>query len=294
MVTPFGDDGELRLDVAADLANWLIDNGNDGLVIAGTTGESPTLSHEEQGDLISTVVEAVGDRATVVAGAGSNNTAAAIDLIERAQEAGADAILSVAPYYNRPNQEGLYDHFKANAQATDLPVIVYDIPVRTGRKVETDTLLRLAHDVPNIAGIKDAAGSPDETGWVLANAPDGFQIYSGDDSMTLPLMSIGAVGVIGVATHWAGAEHQAMFDAWEAGDVARAAEINRQLMPSYRFETGNDAPNPIPTKAMMRLLGIPVGMGRSPMHNEPDFVADAAREVIADLSLAPAAAASSN
>ena len=214
--------------------------------------------------------------------------------MERAQEAGADAILSVAPYYNRPNQEGLYDHFKANAAATDLPVIVYDIPGRTGRKVETETLLRLAHDVPNIAGIKDAAGSPDETGWVLANAPDGFQIYSGDDSLTLPLMSIGAVGVIGVATHWAGAEHQAMFDAWEAGDVARASEINRQLMPSYRFETGNDAPNPIPTKAMMRLLGIPVGMGRSPMHNEPDFVAGAAREVIAGLSLASAAAALSN
>lgn len=291
MVTPFDHDGKLDLPGAQKLVKWLLANGNDGVVIAGTTGEAPALSHDEQGQLIAAAVEAA-DGAPIIAGAGSNNTSAAVDLTERAQAAGATGILSVAPYYNRPNQGGLARHFTAVANSTDLPVIIYDIPVRTGRKVETATLLELFHGVSNITALKDAAGSPDETGRVIADGPDGLAVYSGDDSMTLPLLAVGAVGVIGVATHWTGAEHQAMLAAWNSGDVAEARRINQSLIPSYDFETGNEAPNPIPTKAMMRVLGLPGGPCRAPMDDEPDFVAGDARTVIAGTALAAQAAAS--
>ncbi len=283
MVTPFADDGSLDLETAASLAQWLVDNGSDGLVVAGTTGEAPTLTHDEQIDLIGTVVSAVD--APVVAGAGSNDTAAAVELTERAQEAGADGILSVAPYYNRPSQAGLAKHFATVAGATDLPVLIYDIPVRTGRKVDTATLLELAHGVANIVGIKDAAGDPAETAALIAQAPEGFEVYSGDDSLTLPLLAVGAVGVIGVATHWAGTEHADMIAVFEGGDVGAAAKINASLMPSFDYETGLTAPNPIPAKAMMRLIGIPVGRCRPPLDVEPEGLAEAAAEVLAGTRL---------
>ena len=221
----------------------------------------------------------------VVAGAGSNDTAAAVELTERAQEAGADGVLSVAPYYNRPSQAGLAKHFATVAAATDLPVLIYDIPVRTGRKVDTATLLDLAHGVANIVGIKDAAGDPAETAGLIAQAPDDFEVYSGDDSLTLPLLAVGAVGVIGVATHWAGAEHAEMIAAFEKGDVAAARQINVSLMPSYDYETGLAAPNPIPAKAMMRLFGLPVGRCRPPLDVEPDGLVEAAAEVLAGTRL---------
>lgn len=283
MCTPFAGDGSLNLDMAAELAKWLIEHGNDGLVIAGTTGESPSLSHDEQGDLIATVVEATD--APVVAGAGSNNTGAAIDLTERAQAAGAAGILHVTPYYNRPNQGGLERHFRSVAAATDLPIILYDIPGRTGRKIDTDTILRLVNDVPNIVGLKDAAASPDETAWLISQAPSDFEVYSGDDTLTLPLLAVGAVGTIGVATHWTGAEHQAMFTALDSGDLAKAIEINQSMLPSFHYETGNEAPNPLPTKAMMRLLGLDVGQCRPPMDFEPEGLTDQARVVLAGTAL---------
>ena len=281
MVTPFAEDGALDLDGAARLARWLVDNGNEGLVVAGTTGESPTLTHAEQADLVAAVVAAVD--VPVVAGAGSNDTRAAIDLTERCTEAGADGILHVAGYYNRPSQAGLDAHFRHCAEATRLPIIIYDIPGRTGRKVATETMARLAHEVPNIVGVKDAAGSPDETARLIEMAPDGFEVYSGDDSLTLPLLSIGAVGTIGVATHWASREVAAMFDAFESGRVAEAAAINRRLIDSYDFETGDAAPNPVPTKCMMRVLGLPAGPCRLPMGPEPAGLEDRAREVLAAL-----------
>lgn len=281
MVTPFTEDGVLDLDGAAQLARWLVANGNEGLVVAGTTGESPTLTHSEQAELVAAVVAAVD--VPVVAGAGSNDTRAAIDLTERCTRAGADGILHVAGYYNRPSQAGLDTHFRHCAAATDLPVIIYDIPGRTGRKVATETLVRLAYEVPNIVGLKDAAGSPADTARLLEMAPDGFEVYSGDDSLTLPLMSIGAVGVIGVATHWAGREMAAMFDAFESGRVAEATAINRRLLDSYDFETGDAAPNPVPTKCMMRVLGLPAGPCRLPMGPEPPGLEDRAREVLAAL-----------
>lgn len=283
MVTPFTGDGALDLDGAVELARWLVACGNEGLVVAGTTGEAPTLSHDEQIDLIAAVIDATD--VPILAGAGSNDTAAAIELTERATAAGAAGILSVTPYYNRPPQAGLQIHFRAVAAATHLPVIIYDIPMRTGRKVNTDTLVSLAHEVDNIAGVKDAAGDPAETGHLIAAAPEGFEVYSGDDAMTLPLLAVGAVGVIGVATHWTAAEHVAMFDAWERGDVTAARRINAGMGPSFDYETGDAAPNPIPTKALLRVIGRPGGPCRPPLNAEPATLADDARAVLATTRL---------
>ena len=286
MVTPFASDGSLDLDAAQALASWLVESqGNEGLVLAGTTGESPTLTHDEQGQLFRAVREAV--TVPLVAGTGSNDTQAAIDLTKRAIAAGIDGLLVVTPYYNRPSQAGLLDHFRAIAAAgDDVPTLIYDIPVRTGRKVETETLLTLAHDVANIVGLKDAAANPAETATLISHAPTGFEVYSGDDSLTLPFMAVGAVGAIGVATHWTGIEHVQMFDAFAAGDVRRARELNAMMLASFGFESMLDAPNPIPTKAMMRMLGHPVGYGRSPMHIEPAGLEAAARAIIEGSGLA--------
>jgi 4-hydroxy-tetrahydrodipicolinate synthase len=281
MITPFDDRGRLDLDGAAKLASWLVEQGNDGLVVAGTTGESPTLTHDEQIELIRTVCQAVA--VPVLAGAGSNDTRAAVDLTERSTDAGATGILSVTPYYNRPSQEGLIQHFRAVATATELPVVLYDIPVRTGRKVDTATLLTLAHDVPNIVGVKDAAGNPAETASLLAHAPADFEVYSGDDALTLPLLAVGAVGIIGVATHWCAREMGEMISAFVTGDVGRARDINQRLLASYAFETGDRNPNPIPTKAMMKVLGMPGGDCRPPMGPEPEDLQERARRILADL-----------
>jgi len=281
MVTPFNADGSLDLDGAVKLAQWLTtEGGNDGLVINGTTGESPTLTQDEQIAVIEAVVEAVD--VPVVAGAGSNDTRVAVSNAERSVEVGAVGLLHVSPYYNRPSQAGLADHFRACAAATDMPVIIYDIPGRTGRKVATETLLDLL-EVENIIGVKDAAGSPAETARLLSLAPPDTEIYSGDDNLTLPFLSVGAVGTIGVATHWVGNETKAMFEAFFAGDVQKAMEINRALMPSYAFETGDEAPNPVPTKAMMRVLGLPGGPTRPPMGPEPEWVEIEAKAVLAGL-----------
>jgi 4-hydroxy-tetrahydrodipicolinate synthase len=281
MITPFDGRGRLDLDGAAKLASWLVDQGNDGLVVAGTTGESPTLTHDEQIELIRTVCQT--GSVPVLAGAGSNDTRAAVELTERATEAGATGILHVTPYYNRPSQAGLSQHFRAVAAATDLPVVMYDIAVRTGRKIDTATMLELAHDVPNIVGVKDASGNPAETSSLIAQAPSDFEVYSGDDVLTLPLLAIGAVGVIGVATHWAAREMHDLIDAFFAGDVAKARDINQRLLPSFAFETGDLNPNPIPAKAMLKVIGMPGGDCRPPMGPEPDGLQERARQVLADL-----------
>ena len=284
MVTPFTADGSLDLEGARTLAHHLTtEGGNDGLVIAGTTGESPTLSHDEQIHLIAAVVDAVDPGVSVVAGAGSNDTRAAVELTARATEAGATGLLHVTGYYNRPSQAGLSEHFRACAEATDLPILLYDIPVRTGRKIATETMVDLFAQVDNIIGVKDAAASPGETARLLSLAPDGTEVYSGDDGLTLALLAIGGVGTIGVATHWVGNETRQMMDAFFGGDVRKAAEINRRLIPSYEFETGDEAPNPVPTKALLRVLGLPGGPTRMPMGPEPDWVEQAAKTVLADL-----------
>jgi len=281
MVTPFDASGALDLDGAQRLAKWLQANGNDGLVIAGTTGEAPVLTDNERLSLFAAVTEAV--TIPVIAGTGTNDTLHSIHMTKEASKLGVAGLLVVAPYYNRPPQSGIEAHIRAVAAASDLPIIVYDIPVRTGRKISTSTLLKLARDVPTVVALKDAAGNPAETANVIAAAPSGFEVYSGDDGLTLPLLAVGAVGVIGVATHWSAIDHQQMFSCWQDGDTVGALAINQRLLESFAYETGDESPNPIPSKVMMNLLGIPVGECRLPMGPPADFVVEKAKVVLANL-----------
>ena len=283
MVTPFDDDGRLDVAAAAEVARWLVAHGSEGLVLAGTTGESPTLRTEETFALAEAVRAAVD--VPLILGTGSNDTAHGVELTAKAASLGMDAALVVTPYYNRPSQEGLYRHFTTLARATDLPVIIYDIPTRTGRKVDTDTLLRLARDVDNIVAVKDAAGDVVESARLMASAPEGFELYSGEDSLTLPLLSIGACGVISVASHWTGPLWARMISSYLDGDVAGARAANCELMAHIAFETGLAAPNPVPSKAMMRVLGLPVGECRPPMGPTPAGLEDEARRLAASLDL---------
>ena len=281
MVTPFDAAGAVDYDVAQELAKHLVAEGHEGLVVCGTTGESPTLSDDEKLAMFAAVVEAVD--VPVIAGTVGYNTAHSVELSQQAARVGVHGILSLCPFYSRPSQAGIEAHFRAIADACDLPQIIYDIPIRTGRKVMSDVLVRLAHEVPNIVGVKDAAASPAETARVIAATPDDFEYYSGDDGLTLPLLSVGAVGVIGVATHWTGPDHVEMFDAWERGDVAAARAANARMLESFAFETGDAAPNPIPTKAMLRTLGWGVGQCRLPVGDAPPGLEDRAREVWTNL-----------
>lgn len=281
LITPFGSDGSVDLDVAQQLARRLVDEGNEGLVVCGTTGESPTLSDDEKLSMFSAVLEAVD--VPVIAGTVGNNTAHSVELSLRAKALGVHGILSLCPYYNRPSQAGIEQHLRAIAQAVDLPQVIYDIPVRTGRKVSSEVLLRLAHDEKNVIGLKDAAANPAETARVIREAPADFEVYSGDDGLTLPLLSVGAVGTIGVATHWTAPDHVDMFAALESGNLAAATAINQRMLPSFAFETGDLTPNPIPSKAMMRTLGFEVGQCRLPLGDAPAGLEDEARRIYAEL-----------
>jgi len=284
MVTPFNKDGSLNLDGAKRLARWLQDNGNDGLVIAGTTGESPVLTDDERLSLFKAVVEAV--TIPVIAGTGTNDTAHSIHLTKEATKLGVAGILAVTPYYNRPSQVGIDAHMRAVCESTNLPVVIYDIPVRTGRKINTSTLAKLANDVKNVAGVKDAAGNPAESARLMTMVPKSFELISGDDGLTLPLMAVGCTAVIGVATHWSGVDHQEMFKKWNAGDTAGARAVNARLVESFAFETGDDNPNPLPTKAMMNHLGLDVGDARLPMGPPPAGLAERAAQVMKNLAAA--------
>ena len=287
MVTPFNADGSLNLDGARRLAKWLQDNGNDGLVVAGTTGESPVLTDDERLSLFAAVTEAV--TIPVIAGTGTNDTAHSVHMTKEATKLGVAGILAVTPYYNRPPQSGIEAHMRAMAAATNLPVVVYDIPVRTGRKIATSLILKLANEVSNIVALKDAAGNPAESAVLMSQAPAGFELYSGDDGLTLPFMAIGGSGVIGVATHWTGQDHQEMFTLWEKGDVNGARRINARMLESFAFETGDDNPNPLPSKAMMNVLGLQVGEARLPMGPPPAGLEERAKKVLENLRAARAA-----
>jgi 4-hydroxy-tetrahydrodipicolinate synthase len=282
MVTPFDDEGRLDLDGAARLARWLVEQGNDGLVVAGTTGEAPVLSDPERGDLFRAVIEAV--TVPVVAGAGTNDTHHSIEMTKVAEAAGAAGILAVTPYYNRPSQAGIAAHFRAIAEATSLPVMLYDIPIRTGRKIAHDTLISLLRDVANITAVKDAANEVGGSARLVAEAPSDFELYSGNDDQTLALLAVGAVGTVGVATHWIAGQVGEMMAAFWKGDVDEARRINARLLESYRFETGDDAPNPVPSKAMLRVLGQPAGQCRLPMGPAPEGLEAGARQVLANLA----------
>lgn len=274
MVTPFDNEGGLNLDVAQELAVYLEASGSEGLVVAGTTGEASTLSHSEQIELFRAVRGAV--QIPVLAGTGSNNTAEAVELTREVSEKDlADGILVVSPYYNRPPQSGIVKYFQRVFEATKLPGVLYDIPVRTGREVDTDCILRLAATIPNLVAVKDAAGKPKKSERLIREGADHFTVYSGDDSRNLELYSAGAVGAISVASHWAGREIARMFDKVEKKNKVQATQIDTALKESYCFEGSDRTPNPIPAKAMMRMLGINVGYGRSPI--ELDSPADEQR-----------------
>ncbi|MEV6690729.1 4-hydroxy-tetrahydrodipicolinate synthase [Micromonospora sp. NPDC051196] len=261
MVTPFTAEGALDLDGAARLANHLVaKQGNDALVINGTTGESPTTTDAEKEQLIRTVVETVGDRARVLAGVGTNDTRHTIELAASAEKAGAHGLLVVTPYYNKPPQAGLLRHFTAVADATGLPVMLYDIPHRSGVPIETETLVRLAEH-GRIVAVKDAKGDLTATSWVTSRTDLAY--YSGEDSLTLPALAVGAVGVVGTSTHFTGAETKQMIEAYDAGDMSTALTLHRRLLPLFTgiFRTQGT----ILVKAGLTVQGLPAGPVRSPL-----------------------------
>jgi 4-hydroxy-tetrahydrodipicolinate synthase len=267
MVTPFTSNGSLDVGGAARLAAYLVDEqGNDGLVVSGTTGESPTTSDAEKDTLLRAVVEAVGDRATVVAGVGTNDTHHTIELARAAEKAGARALLVVTPYYNKPPQAGLVRHFTAVADATGLPMMLYDIPGRTGTPIATDTLCRLAEH-ERIVAVKDAKGDPFAATQVLARTDLTF--YSGSDELNLALAAIGSVGAVSVVAHAVGRQINEMYAAFFAGDVGRAAEINRRLVPVYAGMMTRSQ-GVITTKAVLSMAGQPAGPVRSPLVDADD------------------------
>jgi 4-hydroxy-tetrahydrodipicolinate synthase len=264
MVTPFDDNGALDLGAAVELARWLAAHGSDGLVLTGSTGESSVLTDEEKTDLWRAVAEAV--TIPVVAGSGSNDTEHSIKMTAQAAQCGVDGILLVTPYYNRPSQAGIAEHFRVVAQAAgDLPVALYDIPVRAGRRIATSTMLQLAREVPNIVALKDAAADPAGTAHLAAQLPSDFEIYSGDDVMTLPLMAVGAIGLISITAHWVAPQLRVLIDSFLAGDLATAIATNAELLDSFDFSATEAYPNPLPAKAICRALGLAVGQCRLPM-----------------------------
>jgi 4-hydroxy-tetrahydrodipicolinate synthase len=277
MVTPFDDAGALDLDAATELARWLASHGSDGLVLSGSTGESSVLTDDEKADLWRAVAEAV--TIPVIAGTGSNDTPHTIAMTARAAQCGVDGILLVTPYYNRPSQAGIAEHFRLAAEAASgLPTLLYDIPVRAGRRIEHPTMLRLAREVPNIVGLKDAAADPAGTAHLAAQVPTGFEIYSGDDVMTLPLMAVGAIGVISVASHWIGPQLKKVVADFLAGHLEAAIAGNAELLDSFDFEGSGDYPNPLPAKAILRAIGLKVGQCRLPMGpSTPELDAHAAK-----------------
>jgi len=262
MVTPFDQNGEVDFNAVRRLVDYLIENGTDGLVVAGTTGESPTLTTDEKIALFKAVVVAARGRVPVIAGTGSNNTRASISLTKQAEETGVDGIMLVAPYYNKPSQEGMYQHFKAIAESTSLPVMLYNIPGRSVVNLSAETIVRLSQ-IENIVAVKEASGNLDDMAAIISQAPSDFTLYSGDDSLTLPVLAIGGAGVVSVASHVIGNEMQEMINHFKNGRVQEAAHSHRQLLPLMKALF--TAPNPAPVKAALNMSGVQVGGLRLPL-----------------------------
>ncbi|WP_147535247.1 4-hydroxy-tetrahydrodipicolinate synthase [Bacillus marasmi] len=262
MVTPFDENGDIDFNATRNLVNHLIANGTDAIVVAGTTGESPTLTSDEKVALFQFVVEIVDGRVPVIAGTGSNNTRASIILTRLATEAGVDGIMLVTPYYNKPSQEGMYQHFKAIAEATSLPVMLYNIPGRSVVNLSVDTVVRLSK-ISNIVAIKEASGNLDAMAEIIDRTADDFVLYSGDDSLTLPVLSIGGVGIVSVSAHIIGNEMQDMINNFKNGHLRVAAATHRKLLPIMKAMF--TAPNPTPVKAALNLTGVSVGGVRLPL-----------------------------
>ncbi|CAB4788036.1 DapA Dihydrodipicolinate synthase/N-acetylneuraminate lyase [Candidatus Nanopelagicaceae bacterium] len=261
MVTPFDKDGSIDWAGVEKLAQHLVDTGHDGIAVNGTTGEAPTTKSSEKLEIIKVVKKVVGSKIQVLSGAGDNETAYTVEQAKRSQEAGADGLLVVTPYYNKPPQAGIEAHFRAVAAATDLPIMMYDIPGRTGVEIESDTIVKLFDSVDNIVALKDAKGNIAATSWVIKRC--GIPVYSGDDILNLPFLSVGAVGFVSVCGHTVGLQLKAMLDAWFAGNSAKALEIHQQLLPVFTgtFRTQGA----ILTKAAMSLMGLPGGTTRLPL-----------------------------
>jgi 4-hydroxy-tetrahydrodipicolinate synthase len=261
MVTPFNEDGSIDWAGVEKLAQHLVDNGHDGIAVNGTTGEAPTTKSSEKLEIIKVVKKVVGSKIQVLSGAGDNETAYTVEQAKRSQEAGADGLLVVTPYYNKPPQAGIEAHFRAVAAATDLPIMMYDIPGRTGVEIESDTIVKLFESVDNIVALKDAKGNIAATSWVIKRC--GIPVYSGDDILNLPFLSVGAVGFVSVCGHTVGLQLKAMLDVWFAGNSAKALEIHQQLLPVFTgtFRTQGA----ILTKAAMSLMGLPGGTTRLPL-----------------------------
>ena len=278
MITPFDSDGAVDHGTVWDLANHIVDTGSDGIVVGGTTGESPTLDEDEKVAIFRAVVEAVGKRAVVIAGTGTYDTAESIHLTERAVDAGVNGVMAVTPYYSRPSQQGLFEHFTAIAEASAVPVLLYNIPSRTGRLIEVDTLARLsAH--PRIVAVKDAVGDLAFTTRTRLACPEPFAIYSGDDILTLPMMAVGGVGVVSVASHLAGEQVRVMIDAAAAGNWDEARRLHLGLAPL--FSALFVEPNPMPVKAALDALWRPVGRPRLPLVPASADTVNAVKEALA-------------
>jgi 4-hydroxy-tetrahydrodipicolinate synthase len=282
MVTPFDQHGEVDFNAARTLVNYLIDNGSDGLVVSGTTGESPTLTTEEKVELFKLTVETAAGRVPVIAGTGSNNTRASISLTKLAEEAGVDGIMLVAPYYNKPSQEGMFQHFKAIAETTSLPVMLYNIPGRSVVNMSVETVVRLS-EISNIVAIKEASGNLDAMAEIISHTPEDFTLYSGDDGLTLPVLAIGGAGVVSVASHIIGNEMQEMINQFKNGRVQEAAVSHRRLLPIMKALFA--APNPTPVKAALNMQGVQVGDVRLPMVALNDDEKSALQKVLPAKSL---------
>ena len=265
MVTPFNADLEVDYDRAQELARKLVDDGSDGLVLAGTTGESPTLTKQEKLRLFRCVGEAVGSDAVVVAGTGSNNTAETVALTEQAADTGADAVMLVGPAYNKPPQEGIFQHFRAGAAATELPVIIYNVPSRTGKNIEASTSLRCGREIDNVVAVKEASGDIRQIAEICAHKPEGFKVYSGDDGMTLPLLAVGGRGIISVVAHVVGRQMQDLVSAFRSGDTGLAAALHQRLLPVFDACFLPTSCNPSCVKRALALQGFDPGGVRPPL-----------------------------
>lgn len=263
MITPFNEDLSVDYVALEKLVNKLIETGSDSILVAGTTGETPTLSHEEEDELFAFVKKVVAGRAKIIMGAGSNSTKTAVESSIKAQKAGADAILSVVPYYNKPSQKGMYEHFASIAKAVDLPIILYNIPGRTGVNMQPATIAKLAKDFKNIIAVKQSNADLDLISDIKSLCPEDFTVYCGDDSLTLPMMSLGAFGVISVASHIAGKEIKEMISLFKAGKNEQALKLHLKLYPLFRKLFM--APNPVPVKAALAMEGIIKDYVRSPL-----------------------------
>ncbi len=282
MVTPFNQDLQVDLNLAKNLARHLVKLGNDGIVVSGTTGESPTITKQEKLDLFKAVVEEVGGQATVVAGTGGNNTAESVELTKEAEKLGVDGVMLVVPYYNKPSQEGLYQHFKVVAESTDLPVILYNIPGRSAINMTPATVARLA-EIDNIVGIKEAAGNMDQVAELKRLLPSDFAIYSGDDSLTLPMLSVGCKGIISVAGHIIADKIKEMINAYTSGNITLAAELHLKLFPVFKgmFITSN----PTPVKTALNMIGVQVGGVRLPLVNATEQEKETIKNLLKEFNL---------